>query len=183
MGGLLMAYWDEICLAMVLLADDPRTIFLGQGVAYEGTSLAASFKSVPMDRRIEMPVAEDMQAGMATGMSLMGYIPVCVYPRWNFLICATNQLVNHMDRIGLYSEYRPKVIIRTATPSKTPFYPGPQHDDDFTSAFRSMLRTTDVVTLHYESDIVPQYRRALNSPRNTILVEFTDYYRDVRANV
>ena len=182
MGQFLMSYFDELCLAMNLLADDERTLFMGQGVGCAGTSMASTFKDIEPEKRLEMPVAEDMQMGMAIGMSLQGYIPICVFPRWNFLICATNQIVNHLDRLSLYSDYRPKVIIRTAVPSKVPFNPGPQHDDNFTEAFQSMLRTTDVVCLMEESDIVPQYQKAMHSPRSTILVEFTDRYRSERGN-
>ena len=176
-----MSYFDELCLAMALLADDERTVFVGQGVLCEGTTMAPTFKEVPTAKRIEMPVAEDMQMGMCVGMSLRGVIPISVFPRWNFLICATNQIVNHLDRLSLYSDYRPKVIIRTAVPSSNPFDPGPQHDDDLTQAFRSMLRTTDVVCLHDEDEIVPQYQKALHSPRSTILVEFTSSYRNARG--
>lgn len=175
-------YFDELCLAMQLLADDDRTIFMGQAVGCDGTTMAPTFKGLPTNRRIEFPVAEDLQCGMAIGMSLQGFIPICCFPRWNFLICATNQIVNHLDRLSLYSDYRPKVIIRTAVPSRSPFNPGPQHDDDFTGAFRAMLRTTDVVTLHEESDIVPQYQAALRSERSTLLVEYSHYYKDERAS-
>jgi pyruvate/2-oxoglutarate/acetoin dehydrogenase E1 component len=177
-----MAYFDQICLAMQALSGDDRVIFMGQGVGCDGTTMAPSFKGIAPEKRIEMPVAEDMQAGMAIGMSLQGFVPVCVYPRWNFLICATNQIVSHLDRLSLYSDYRPKVIIRTATPSTSPFYPGPQHDDDFTAAFKEMLRTTDVVSLRRAEDIVPAYMDALHSPRSTILCEYTELYRDARAN-
>jgi pyruvate/2-oxoglutarate/acetoin dehydrogenase E1 component len=176
------SYFDQLCLAMQTLASDDRVIFMGQGVGYDGTTLAPSFRGIAPEKRIEMPVAEDMQMGMAIGMSLQGFIPVCTYPRWNFLICATNQIVSHLDRLSLYSEYRPKVIIRTATPSTSPFNPGPQHDDDFTAAFRLMLRTTDIVELRDEADIVPEYVKALNSHRSTLLVEYTDRYKDQRAN-
>jgi pyruvate/2-oxoglutarate/acetoin dehydrogenase E1 component len=176
-----MSYVSELTLAMDLLADDPRTLFLGQGVGNDGTTMSETFHNIPAEKRLEMPVAEDMQAGMAIGMSLQGLIPICVYPRWNFLICATNQIVNHLDRLSLYSDYRPKVIIRTAVPSRVPFNPGPQHDDDFTGAFVQMLRTTDVVTVYDESDIVPQYQKALHSPRSTIVIEFTEKYKNARG--
>lgn len=174
-------YHDELCLAMNLLADDQRTVFVGQGVGYAGTSMASTFKDIAPEKRIEFPVAEDMQAGFCIGMSLRGIIPICIFPRFNFMICAANQIVNHLDRLSLYSDYRPKVIIRTAVPSKSPFNPGPQHDDDFTVAFRSMLRTTDVVCLQSEADIVPQYTKALHSERSTILVEYTNKYRNARG--
>jgi pyruvate/2-oxoglutarate/acetoin dehydrogenase E1 component len=176
-----MSYFGELCLAMSVLADDPRTIFMGQGVGCAGTMMSDTFKDVPAEKRLEMPVAEELQTGMAVGMSLEGIIPISVIPRWNFVLRAADQIVNHLDRLSLYSEYRPKVIIRTAVPSKHPFNPGPQHDDDFSSAFRSMLRTTDVISLHNEADIVPQYERALHSPRSTILVEWTEYYKTARG--
>lgn len=175
-----MTYFTELTLAMNLLADDPRTIFLGQGL-FGGTTMSDTFKEISTAKRIEMPIAEEMQTGMAVGMSLKGMIPISVIPRWNFMLRAADQIVNHLDRLSLYSDYCPKVIIRTAVPSKNPFNPGPQHDDDFTSAFRLMLRTTDVVTLHRESDIVAQYDKALHSPRSTILVEWTDHYKNVRG--
>jgi pyruvate/2-oxoglutarate/acetoin dehydrogenase E1 component len=177
-----MTYFDQICLAMQTISKDERVIFMGQGVGCDGTTMAPSFRDIPAEKRLEMPVAEDMQCGMAIGMSLQGFVPVCVFPRWNFLICATNQIVNHLDRLSLYSDYRPKVIIRTAVPSTYPFNPGPQHDDDFTWVFREMFRTTDVVTLVREDEIVPQYQKALRSDRSTLLVEYTDFYRDQRAN-
>jgi pyruvate/2-oxoglutarate/acetoin dehydrogenase E1 component len=176
-----MTYFDELCLAMNLLADDERTIFIGQGVGCAGTTMSDTFKDIPPEKRIEMPVAEELQMGMCVGMSLRGIVPICSFPRWNFVLRAADQIINHLDRLSLYSDYRPKVIIRTAVPSKAPFNPGPQHDDDFTGAFRSMLRTTDLVCLCGESDIVPQYQKALHSPRSTILVEYVDYYRNARA--
>lgn len=174
-------YFGELCEAMKMLASEPNTIFLGQGVGEKGTTMSATFDGVISDRRLEMPVAEDMQAGIAIGMSLQGYLPICVFPRWNFLICATNQIVNHLDRIPLYSDYRPKVIIRVAVPSTVPFNPGPQHDDDFTSSFRTMVRSIDILTLEEASDVVPAYQWALASPRSSIIVERTELYKDQRG--
>ena len=172
-----MSYYDELSLAMNLLADDPRTLFIGQGVGCSGTTMSSTFNDVPAEKKLEFPVAEDLQMGFCTGLSLTGTIPICCYPRWGFMLCAANQIILHLDRIGLYSEYRPKVIIRVASPSKAPFYPGPQHDDDFHTAFRLMLRTTDIVSLLDEAQIVGQYLKALHSPRSTILVEYSDFYR------
>src|SRR5215831_14031743 len=98
---------------MTQLSANPKTIFMGQAVT-GGTTMSASFNGVPKDRLLEMPVAEDLQLGMATGMALAGWLPICTYPRMNFLLLAANQLCNHLDRLPLYSEggYNPKVIIR-----------------------------------------------------------------------
>ena len=178
-----MSYYDELCLAMNILADHPQTLFIGQGVGVAGTTMSSTFDEVPDHKRVEFPVAEDLQTGFCTGLSLTGTIPICVFPRFNFMLCAANQIVNHLDRISLFSDYRPKVLIRVATPSISPFYPGPQHDDDFSRAFKTMLRTTDIVHLVEEDDIVPQYDKALHSPRSTILVEYTDRYNEAIAKV
>lgn len=175
------SYFDELCNAMALVAGHPKSIFMGQGVGNPGTTMSDTFRDVPAAQRLEMPVAEDMQMGMAIGMALEGYLPVCVFPRWNFLLCAANQLVNHLDRLPLYSGYKPKVIIRTAAPSTYPFNPGPQHDDDMTSAFSAMLRTVRVVKLHTAGGIIPAYQQALEAQESTLLVEFTDSYKNARA--
>lgn len=178
-----MSYFAELTAAMALVGRLPTAVFLGQGVGNPGTSMSDSFAQVPKEKLLELPVAEDMQMGMATGMSLAGLLPVCVFPRWNFLICAANQIVNHLDRLELISSFRPKVIIRVATPSSSPFNPGPQHDDDFSGALGKMLRNVKIVRLGRAGDIVRAYEQAIGSGGSTILVEFTDQYRNERGNV
>ena len=37
--------------------------------------------------------------GMSIGLALNGYIPITCFPRFDFLILAFNQLVNHLDKI------------------------------------------------------------------------------------
>ncbi len=151
--------------------------FIGQGL-FGGTTMSASFASI---LGIEMPVAEDMQMGIATGISLAGNLVVCVYPRWNFLLLAANQLINHLDALPRYSDYEPKVIIRVAAPSKQPLNPGPQHDGDFTFVFSNLLKTVSVWPLYRAEEIVPAYRDALESSRSTILVEYTELYSTTNA--
>lgn len=176
-------YYHELCRAMALVADHPKAIFLGQGVAVAGTTMSSTFRNVPHEQRLEFPVAEELQMGCAIGMALGGYLPICIFPRWNFMLRAADQLVNHLDRLPLYSDggYRPKVIIRTAVPSTRPFNPGPQHDDDFSEPFRIMLRTVHVQRLVFAGEIVERYQEALDRTNSTILVEFTDHYRNERG--
>ncbi len=169
---------------MQMLSAHRKAVFIGQGVApHGGTSMSQTFQHVPERKRLEFPVAEDLQMGTAIGMALGGYLPICIFPRWNFVICGLNQLVNHLDRLPIYSAggYRPKVIIRVAVPSTKPFNPQSQHDDDFTEAIDMMLRTVNVVTLPREQDIMPSYQRAMDDEGSTLLVEFTDLYREARA--
>jgi 2-oxoisovalerate dehydrogenase E1 component beta subunit len=178
-----LSYFDALGIAMELLAHEQNAIFMGQGVAPQGgTTMSDTFKNVPSEKRLEMPVAEDMQMGMAIGMALGGFLPICVFPRWNFLLLAANQLINHLDRLPLYGGVSPKVIIRTAIPSTTPFNPGPQHDDDFTAAFASMCRTVKFVRVETAKAVLMAYQEALASPISTVIVEMTEMYKDARAN-
>lgn len=164
-------YFPNLCAAMSMLAADSRTVFMGQAVRYPGTGMFNSFRDVPMERRIELPVAEDMQLGMAIGMALEGFIPICIYPRVNFLLLAINQLVNHLDKISQYSSFSPKVIIRTAIATNKPLDPGPQHLGDYVTALQRLTSLIHIVRLRCSAEILPQYELAMARGNSTILVE------------
>lgn len=173
-----MSYKDEITKAMEMLAEDERVIFIGQTILYPGNVIYGTLENVPTSRKIEVPIMEDAQLGMSLGLSLEGYIPVSIFPRMDFLIIATNQLVNHLDKIEEMScgQFSPKVIIRTMVGSTKPLYPGPQHCQDHTEALKCLLTNVDVVKLTKTKDIVPAYRAALESQRSSILIEIADSY-------
>jgi len=177
-----MKYFDELCRAMEMLARDQRTVFIGQAVACPGTAMTNTLKNVPREKLIELPVAEEMQMGMATGLALSGQVPVAVFPRWNFLLLAVNQVVNHLDKLPIVSNgrYQPKVIIRTGIGSERPLHPQHQHVGDFTEAFRLMCKTIEIIRLDEPGDIVPAYQKALDRTdgRSTILVEHGDYHHE-----
>lgn len=167
---------------MDFLAQDPRTIFLSQAVAVPGTAMSNTLKEVPAHRLIELPVAEEMQMGMTTGLALTGLIPVSVFPRWNFLILAINQLVNHLDKIHVMSNggYKTKAIIRTGIGSQRPLHPQHQHVGDFTESIRMMCSTVEIIRLEEPKDVFPAYEWALlrEDGHSTIIVEYGDYYNE-----
>ncbi len=171
-------YKEELLKAMSLLAKHPKTVFIGQNMVYGGTSMFWTIQEVGKEKRIELPVFEEVQMGMSLGMALEGYIPVSVYPRMDFLICATNQLVNHLDKAAEMSDgqFKPVVIIRTAIGSTSPLMPGPQHCQDHTEALRQMCKNINVVKLERAEQIVPEYTKALAADHPTILVEIPDFY-------
>lgn len=168
-----MGYRDEVIKAMRMLAEDERVIFIGQTVGYPGSSIYGTLEGIPMSKRLELPVAEDMQMGIGIGMSLEGYIPISIYPRFDFLILAINQLRNHLDLCEEMShgEFKPKVIIGTMVGSTNPLHPGPQHCQDYAKALKCMLKNVDVVKLLDAEDIVPSYKAALESEKSTLLIE------------
>ena len=177
-----MKYFDEIKSSMEWLARDPRTVFIGQAVEVPGTAMSNTVKDIPIARRIEIPVAEELQMGMSIGLALQGQVPVSIYPRWNFLLLAANQLVNHLDKLGVMSNggYQPRVIIRTSIGSQRPLHPQFQHIGDFTDAFRLICTTVEVIRLDEPDQIFPAYERALlrDDGRSTLLVEWGDYYEE-----
>ena len=160
---------------MAMLAKDERTLFVGQAVKYPGQAAFETFKHVPMERRIEMPVCEDFQVGFCTGLALDGYVPVSFFPRWDFLIIAANQIVNHLDKMPAMG-FRPKVIIRTAVGRTTPLNPGHQHTQNHTFAMRQMLTTVNVHEIYSAKYVVDTYEMALCGDRSCIVVEHMEKY-------
>jgi pyruvate/2-oxoglutarate/acetoin dehydrogenase E1 component len=128
------SYMNELIRSMDYLAEQSNTVFLGQAVAVAGTAMRNTLLNVKEDKLIELPVEEEFQLGLSIGLSLNQKIPICIFPRWNFLLLATNQIVNHLDKLkDLTQVQNPgKVIIRTGIGSENPLHPGPQHTGDFT---------------------------------------------------
>ena len=58
----------------LVVAEDTKVLFLGQQVASE--NFYGTLEEIPLERRLEMPVAEELQMGMSIGMSLLGYLPI-----------------------------------------------------------------------------------------------------------
>lgn len=167
-------YCVELKKAMEMLAQDERVIFLGQTVEFPGSRFTyKTFRDISLEKRIELPIMEEAQMGICIGLALGGYIPVSVYPRFDFVLLSANQFINHLDKIYELSRGRlnPKVIIRAVVGGTIPFSPGVQHCQDYTEQFKTMLHNVDVVKLSNSERIVPAYQQALNSNRSTLLVE------------
>ena len=177
-----MKYFDELKRSMEFLAADPRTLFIGQAVAVPGTAMSNTLRDVDKSRLVELPVAEEMQMGITTGLALAGRVPVSIFPRWNFLLCGMSQLINHLDKLDAMSNggYRAKAIVRTGIGSERPLHPQQQHVGDYTDALRLMCRTIEVIRLDEPEQIFPAYERALlrDDGRSTLIVEYGDYYSE-----
>jgi pyruvate/2-oxoglutarate/acetoin dehydrogenase E1 component len=177
-----MKYFEELQKAMTMLAEHPDTFFIGQAVEYEGTGLYDSLKHLPANKKLELPVVEYFQSGLANGMAIEGMIPVSTYPRWNFLLMGTDQFINHLDKFKEMSNGKctPKVIVRVAVGSERPVDPQCQHKGNFSEAFRLMTKNTEIIELLEPEDILPAYTKALNRTDGivTILVEFADFSKE-----
>jgi len=114
-------------------------------------------------------------------MGLEGFTVVTMFPRWNFLLMATDQIVNHLDKLTIMSDGKcaPKLIIRVSVGSEYPVDPQCQHKGNFSEAFRLMCKTIDIIELNEPEDIFPAYEKALNRTdgKSTMLVEYADFLK------
>jgi pyruvate/2-oxoglutarate/acetoin dehydrogenase E1 component len=175
-------YMDELTRSMEYLGKFDNTIFIGQSVEVAGTAMRNTLLNVDEGKLVEMPVDEDFQMGLATGMAITGLIPISIFPRWNFLLLATNQIVNHLDKLKEITQSKNpgKVIIRTGIGSVIPLHPGPQHTGDFTEAFKLMCPNLNIVRLDKTSMIFDEYQKAYERSDgvSSLLIEWSDKYND-----
>ena len=173
---------DELTRAMEYLGKFGDTIFIGQSVEVAGTAMRNTLLNIDHSKLLEMPVDEDFQMGLSIGMALTGVIPISIFPRWNFLLLATNQIVNHLDKLKEITQNKNpgKVIIRTGIGSVIPLHPGPQHTGDFTEAFRLMCSNLNIVRLDKTSVIFDEYKKAYERTDgvSSLLIEWSDKYND-----
>jgi len=177
-----MGYKDELVRSMEWLAEKDNTVFIGQSVKYSGNAIYNTLKTVSDDKKIEIPVIEELQMGLSTGLALEGYVPISCYPRFDFLILACNQLVNHLDKIDFMSKgmMKPRVIIRTSIGPKKPLDGGIQHTQDHTEAFRHLLSGIDLILLNEPDEIFPVFKHAYEreDSKSTLIIEWGDYYNE-----
>lgn len=170
-------YKRAIFNEMKKLGKMKNTFFLGQQVGV--TDFYGTLSQVPMNKRLEMPVAEEMQLGMSIGLALEGYLPISIFQRMDFLPRACDQLVNHLDIINKLSEgkFYPKVIIRTTVGSSTPLDTGLQHKKDLVKGFQKLLRDILVIPIKTVKEVKEAYKHALYDKGSTIIVEYQDLYQ------
>ena len=176
--GDILTYFDELTKAMTWLGERPDTIFLGQSIAYPGNAIYKTLSGVPMEKRLELPVAEEMQMGMSIGMALTGKTVISIYPRFDFLLLAMNQLVNHLDKLEEFThgQYHAKVIIRVGIGATKPLYPGVQHCGDYTEALVKLLKNMWLGRLRRAQDVVPAYMLAYGNGKSSLIIEDMDLY-------
>jgi pyruvate/2-oxoglutarate/acetoin dehydrogenase E1 component len=175
-----MKYKDELIKSMEWLGKKDDVLFLGQACKVSGHAISGTLTKVPEEKRIELPVFEELQLGLCTGMALEGFVTVSIFPRFDFFILACNQLVNHLDKMEEMSkgDMKPRVIIRVSVGTKTPIDAGPQHTQNHTEAFRKMLTNVNVVELKEPEEIFNAFKEAYDrkDSKPTLIIEHGEYY-------
>ena len=175
-----MTYFDELKRTMEWLAQQPKSIFVGQTVAGPGTFMYQTLRDLPPEKTLEMPINESFQMQFTLGLALAGYVPVSVYPRQNFLLLAVSDMVNTLDKIPAVSreQWPCRVIIRVAAGPYEPVHPGHQHVGNYCEAFEKMFTTIEVRELMEPEDIFPAYQEAYqrDDGHSTLLIEHGNFY-------
>lgn len=178
----MLKYFEELKKSMEWLATKNNTFFLGQAVVADGTAMSNTLKNVSLHKKLELPVFENTQLGISLGIALNGTVPITIFPRWNFLACASDQLINHVDKALLMSngEFKPKLIIRTSIGSERPLHPQHQHVGDFTEAYSLICKNIEFIRLDEPEQIFDSYVRSYERQdgKSTVLVEWGDYYNE-----
>lgn len=171
-----MKYVEAVKHSMERIADMPNSIFIGYNLKY-GSKSYGTLADVNQDKIIEMPVAEQLMTGVATGMALEGYLPVLVFERHDFLLLASDQIINHLSKMRSMSngQYNPRVVIRAIVGGTNPFHPGPQHVQNFRSIF---AKYTDmpVFDCNTVAQVVEAYKRVGSWNGCMFISEYRDLY-------
>ena len=172
----LSPYKDKLTDAMTFLAQKDNTIFIGQQIVYLGNPMSTTLTNVPKEKMIELPVMEETQMGMGLGLSMTGKTVISFYPRWDFIVSATNQLVNHVDKYELMTGKKANILIRLGKGSDTPLDPGVQHKNNYFNEFKSMCPNIKFHNLTEIDTLYETYINAYNEGGVHVLVEYPQLY-------
>ncbi len=154
-----LTYFDAVKSSMEMLAENWFTIFVGYNIKY--SSAYGSLKGVPEEQKLETPLAENLMAGLAMGMSLEGYRPILFFERHDFILNAIDAIVNTLDIIDIISDgqYKMPVVIKAVVGGVKPFYAGLTHTNDLSKQIRSMV-SFPVYTPFTARQILTVYKEA-----------------------
>jgi pyruvate/2-oxoglutarate/acetoin dehydrogenase E1 component len=169
-------YKDALSNSMKVLGEKDDVIFIGQQIVYAGNPMSTTLGDVPKEKMVELPVMEETQMGMSLGMAMAGKTVVTFYPRWDFIICATNQLINHIDKYELMTGKKANILIRLGKGSDKPLDPGHQHKGNYFEEFKSMCKNIQFHNLKDWKDIETAYINAYKNGGVHCLIEYPELY-------
>jgi pyruvate/2-oxoglutarate/acetoin dehydrogenase E1 component len=169
-------YKIALTKAMSDLAKLDETIFIGQQIIYAGNPMSTTLTEVPKEKMIEVPVMEETQMGMSLGLAITGKTVISFYPRWDFLISAANQLINHVDKFELMTEKKVNILIRVGKGANIPLDPGHQHKSNYINEFKSMCPNIEIHDLKTWQDVELSYKYAIENGGVHVLAEYPELY-------
>lgn len=134
-----LTYRDALLESMrTLMRDNPDAIVLGQGAddfkGIFGTTVGLP-ETFGAERVMDTPLAEEAVCGIAIGAALNGMYPILTHIRADFMLLATNQIVNLAAkyRYMFGGRFRVPMLIRTVVGRS--WGQGAQHSQSLQSLF------------------------------------------------
>lgn len=173
--NLKISYKDAVLYSMDELSKDKNRIFIGYNV--EKGDAMGTLKNVPIEQKLETPVAENLMAGLAIGMSFEGFKPVLYFERHDFMLVALDAIGNHIDKIERIShgEFQVPIIIRAVEAFGGPFYSGPTHHQDFTNVLENLV-SFPVLDPKNGIEVLDAFKGADLSEKPCIIIERKSRY-------
>ena len=165
-----MTYKEEVVRTMTEMGAHPDVVFVGEGIV-TGDRIYGTMDDVPTEKCIEMPIAENLIMGVAMGLAIMGFRPIVVFQRMDFMTVAADGIINHLALIPEMSnhQYELPVIIRAIIGSKDEkFDVGCQHNKDLSYMFIDSIDCTRFRPTYYQD--------ALTSEKPYMIIERKDEY-------
>jgi pyruvate/2-oxoglutarate/acetoin dehydrogenase E1 component len=162
--------------AMTTLSKLDETIFIGQQIVYAGNPMSTTLTEVPKEKMIEVPVMEETQMGMSLGLAITGKTVISFYPRWDFVISAANQLINHVDKYELMTGKKVNILIRVGKGADVPLDPGHQHKANYINEFKTMCPNIEIHDLKAWQDVELSYKYAIENGGVHVLAEYPELY-------
>jgi acetoin:2,6-dichlorophenolindophenol oxidoreductase subunit beta len=152
---------------------DPRVFLYGEGINDAGAYLnstdgiAARFGEA---RCFDVPNCEDALVGLGIGSALMGYRPVFVSLRVDFLMLAMNQIINHAARWPAMTGYQVSVPLTIRALIGRGWGQAAQHSGALYSMFAN-VPGLEVVLPSSPAEGAGLLLTALRSDKTTIVIE------------
>jgi acetoin:2,6-dichlorophenolindophenol oxidoreductase subunit beta len=155
------------------MASDPRIFVYGEGINDPGAylnstdGLASTFGQA---RCFDVPNCEDALVGLGIGSALMGYRPVFVSLRVDFLMLAMNQIINHAARWPAMTGYQVSVPLTIRALIGRGWGQAAQHSGALYSMFAN-VPGLEVVLPSSPAEVAGLLLTAMRSDKTTIVID------------
>jgi len=174
-----MTFGQALGAALIqAMKQDPRVFAFGEGIndrgGFFGSTEGVAAK-VGTARCFDVPNCEEALVGMGVGASLLGYRPVMVNLRIEFLMLAMNQIVNHAAKWPSMSGDRSRVPLTLRAMIGKHWGQAAQHSGALYPLFAHVPGLEVVVPGSFE-DAPGLLLAAIQSDRPTIVIEEKPLY-------
>jgi len=132
-----MTYKELLIQDMKWLSEQEDTIFIGQNIINSGR-YQGTLNEVPLNKCIEMPLAENLIVGCAMGLTLKGYRPVIPFLRMDFMLSCADAIINHVAFMHF-----PVIFRASIGHNQKRFDGGFQQSKDLTHIFEKYLKVVE----------------------------------------